>query len=86
VSKFKQNQCPDTGHSLRQGLRLKKQLFRFVLFFLTVQKTARLFDVHVGSVYGELVLACVFGDGEDALYGVAVVAECLDEKVDIYHG
>ncbi len=44
---------------------------------------AGLFEVEGVAVYDELVDAGVVGDGEDMLYGVAVLAERVDDEVDV---
>jgi hypothetical protein len=44
-----------------------------------------LFKIENVSVYGQLIDSCVFGDGDDTFDGVTSLADCLDEKFDVYH-
>jgi hypothetical protein len=56
-------------------------LFRFVLF----EELSRFFESERVSVDDELVFAGVFRDGEDALDVMAVLAQGLDDEIDVYH-
>ncbi len=57
-------------------------LFRFVLF----EKLSRFFEGEGVSVDLEFVLAGIVRDGDDMANSVAVLAEGLDDEIDVYHG
>jgi hypothetical protein len=65
----------------RWGTRLCAGLFRFVCF----EKSSCFFQVDDVSVHGQLIYACVFRDGDDALNTMAPFSEGGNEKIDIYH-
>ena len=58
------------------------RLFCFILF----KKLASLFEGQGVSVDLEFVSAGVFRDGDDMAYSVAVLAEGVDDEIDVYHG
>jgi len=64
-----------------ESWRFWRWLFRFVL----LEKLSRFFEVERVSVDDQLVFAGVFRDGEDALDTMAVLAEALDDEIDVYH-
>ena len=57
------------------------ELFRFVCF----EESSCLFEVVEVSVYGHLIFAGVFGDGDDIFNTMAPFSDGLNEKVDVYH-
>ena len=59
-------------------------LFCCVLF----EEVAGLFEVEEVAVNVELVEAGVVGDGEDTIDLMAALAQCIDDKLDVYviHG
>jgi hypothetical protein len=67
---------------MRGRLRLvKRLLFRFVLF----EDLSCFFQIERDSVDDELVFACVVWNGDDVLDTVAVLAEGLNDEIDVYH-
>ena len=56
-------------------------LLRFVLF----EELPRFFEGERVSVDDQLVYAGVFRDGDDAVDTMAVLAEGLDDEIDVYH-
>ena len=60
----------------------KRSLFGFVLF----EEFSRLFEGQGVSVDLEFVCASVVRDRDDVADGVAVLAEGLDDQIDVYHG
>ena len=56
-------------------------LLGLVLF----EELAGFFEVEGVSVDNELVFASVVGDGEDAFDLMPVLAEDLDDEIDVYH-
>ncbi len=56
-------------------------LFRFILF----EKLSRFFEVERVSVDDQLVFASVIRDGDDAVDTMAVLAEGLNDEIDVYH-
>ena len=50
------------------------------------KKLASFFEGQGVSVDLEFVSAGVFRDGDDMAYSVAVLAEGLDDEIDVYHG
>ena len=56
-------------------------LLRFVLF----EELPRFFESERVSVDDQLVFAGVFGDGDDAFDAMAVLAQGLDNEIDVYH-
>jgi hypothetical protein len=59
-----------------------QRLFCFVLF----EKLPRFFEGEGVSVDLEFVFAGVFRDRDDMADFVAVLAEGLDDQIDVYHG
>ena len=57
------------------------RLFGFVLF----EELAGFFEGEGVSIDDQLVFARVIGDGEDAFDTMAVLAEDLDDEIDVYH-
>lgn len=75
--------CDENGENRRGvALRYQKRLFCSVLF----EKLASFFEGERVSVDLEFVFAGVFRDGDDMADSVAVLAEGLDDEIDIYHG
>jgi hypothetical protein len=72
--RFRQTICGPRGSQSR--------LFCFVLF----KKLASFFEGQGISVDLEFVSAGVFWDRDDMAYSVAVLAEGLDDEIDVYHG
>ena len=62
--------------------RSSGRLFCFVLF----EKLPCFFEGEGVSVDLEFVSAGVFRDRDDMAYSVAVLAEGLDDEIDVYHG
>ena len=61
--------------------RRRQRLLRFILF----EKLASFFEVERVPVDDQLVFAGVFRDGDDALDTMAVLAEGLNDEIDVYH-
>jgi hypothetical protein len=61
--------------------QFQRLLFCFVLF----EELAGFFEVEGVAVDDQLVCAGVIGDAEDAVDTVAVLAEGLDDEIDVYH-
>jgi hypothetical protein len=85
------SQNRDMGHPLlwlrvqgraRHACQFQRLLFRFVLF----EEVPGFFEIERVAVDDQLVFAGVIGDAEDALDTVAVLAEGLDDEIDVYHG
>jgi hypothetical protein len=55
-----------------------------LLCFVLFEELAGFFQVEDVAVYGELVDAGVFGDGDDMLDRMAVLAERVDDEIDVY--
>jgi hypothetical protein len=60
---------------------VRRVLFGFVLF----EELPRFFESERVSVDDQLVFAGVFGDGDDAFDAMAVLAQGLDDEIDVYH-
>jgi hypothetical protein len=58
---------------------------RLLLCFVAFQKLSRFDESESGSVDDELVFAGVIRDGDDAADTMAVLAEGLDDQIDVYH-
>ena len=56
-------------------------LFRFILF----EKRPRFFEGEGVSVDDQLVFAGVIRDGDDAVDTMTVLAEGLNDEIDVYH-
>jgi hypothetical protein len=61
--------------------QFQRLLFRFVPF----EELPGFFEVERVSVDDQLVFAGVFRDGDDALDTMAVLAEGLNDEIDVYH-
>ena len=57
-----------------------------LLCFVLFKELACLFEGKGVSVDDELVFAGVFRDGDDVADTMAVLAEGLDDQIDVYHG
>ena len=57
-----------------------------VICFVLFKKLASFFEGQGVSVDLEFVSAGVFRDRDDMAYSVAVLAEGLDDEIDVYHG
>ena len=66
----------------RAGAKRGQSLLGFVLF----EELAGFFEVEGVAVDDELVDAGVFRDGDDTVDAVPVLAESLNDEVDVYHG
>ncbi len=61
-------------------------MYEVLLCFVVFEEGIDFGEAEELAVDFDLVVACVFGDGDDGAYGVAVVMESLDGQVDVYHG
>jgi hypothetical protein len=59
----------------------QRLLFCFVLF----EELPRFFEVEGIAVDDQLVFSGVIGDGDDGVDTMAVLAEGLDDEIDVYH-
>jgi hypothetical protein len=59
----------------------QKRLLGFVLF----EELPGFFEGEGVSVDDQLVYAGVIGDGDDAVDTMAMLAEGLDDEIDVYH-
>ena len=59
-----------------------QSLFCFVLF----EERSGFFEGEGVSVDDQFVFACVFRDVNHAADGMAMLAEGLDDQIDVYHG
>jgi hypothetical protein len=53
--------------------------------FVCFEESSCLFKVEEVSVYGHLIFAGVFGDGDDIFNTMAPFSDGRNEKVDVYH-
>jgi hypothetical protein len=74
--------CDENDENRRGSALDQKRLFCSVLF----EKLASFFEGEGVSVDLEFVCAGVFRDGDDIADSVAVLAEGLNDEIDIYHG
>jgi hypothetical protein len=72
---------PTHAMRLHASINGKKRLLGFVLF----EELPGFFEGEGVSVDDQLVYAGVFRDGDDALDTMAVLAQGLDDEVDVYH-
>jgi hypothetical protein len=72
---------PTHAMRLHASSNRKKRLLGFVLF----EELPGFFEGEGVSVDDQLVYAGVFRDGDDALDTMAVLAQGLDDEVDVYH-